>query len=110
MGHTRCQTAEQGEVLGSLGFALQALTLDYFAAQGSGAFLHAQFEFGVRLLEGLFGLLTRCDICKCNDAASNVAPGVQQWAEAQEELQGLAIRPYKGGLDTLLHLAAQCGT
>src|SRR5215475_10746729 len=103
MGHTRCQTAEQGEVLGALGFTFQALTLGYFAAQGSGAFLHAQFELVVRLLERLFGLLPRRDIRQSDDAASNVAPGAQQWAEAQEELQGLAIRPYKGGLDTLLH-------
>jgi hypothetical protein len=62
----------------------------------------------VRLLECLFGLFTRCDIRQSNDAASNFAPGVQQWTEAQEELKGLAIRPYKGGLDTLLHLASQC--
>jgi hypothetical protein len=41
VGHTRCQTAEQGEVLRSLGFTLQALTFGYFVAQGSGAFLHA---------------------------------------------------------------------
>ena len=59
MGHTRCQTAEQGEVLRALGFTLQALTLGHFVAQGSGAFLHALFEFGVSLLERLFGLLTR---------------------------------------------------
>ena len=62
MGHTRCQAAEQGEVLGALGFTLQALALGHFMAQGSGAFLHAQFELGVSLLERLFGLLTRCDI------------------------------------------------
>ena len=30
MGHTRCQTAEQGEVLGASGFTLQALTFGYF--------------------------------------------------------------------------------
>src|SRR5215510_8924747 len=108
MGHTRCQTAEQGKVLGTLGFTLQALTFGYFVAQGSGAFLHAQFEFSMRLLERLFGLLTYCDIRQSHDAASNVASDVQQWAEAQEELKDLAIGPYKGGLETLLYLASQC--
>src|SRR5207247_543515 len=75
MGYTRCQTAEQGEVLGALSFTLQALTFGYFAAQGSSAFLHAQFEFVVGLLERLLSLFTRGDIRQSNDAAGNFAPG-----------------------------------
>ena len=107
MGHPRCQTAEQGEVLGALSFTLQALTLSHFVAQSSGAFLHAPFEFVMSLLERLFGLLTRGNIRQRKDATSNLAPGVQQGAEAQEELNALAIAPYQGGLETLLYLAVQ---
>src|SRR5215471_14828752 len=109
MGHTRCQAAEHGEVLSALGLTLQALTLGHFTAQGSRAFLDAQFEFIMGLLERLFGLLTHRDICQSNDATSNFAPDIQQGAEAQEELKGLAIGSYKGGFNTLLYLASQGG-
>jgi hypothetical protein len=68
MGDARCQAAEQSKVLHALGFTLQALTLGHFAAQGSGAFLHAQFEFGVGLLECLLGLLTGRDICESSNS------------------------------------------
>ena len=109
MGHARCQAAEHGKVSGALGFALQTLTFGHFAAQGHSAFLHALFEFVMGLLERLLGLLPRRDIPKGNDAASNVAPGVQQWAKAQEEMEGPAIRPDKGGFEIFLDLASQYG-